>query len=191
MNPYWETERLILRPSAPELAGQVAGYYKRNKDFLRETDPVRPDAFYTEEGQRELLCQDAARQEEGRCLRLWLSRKEEPERIIGFVGLNEIVRGAFLSCFMGYHMDGTLINRGYCTEAAQKAVEIAFTQLGLHRIEANILPRNARSLRVAQKLGMEREGVSPKYLRINGVWEDHVHMVLRNRAMEQEEGEPR
>lgn len=189
MNQYWETKRLILRPSAPELAGEVARYFAKNKEFHRETDPVRPDEFYTEEGQRTLLCQDAARQEEGRCLRLWLSLKEEPERIIGFVGLSEIVRGAFLSCFMGYHMDGELINRGYCTEAAQKAAEIAFTELGLHRIEANILPCNARSLRVAEKLGMEREGVSPKYLRINGVWEDHVHMVLRNREMEQQEGE--
>ena len=110
MNQHWETKRLVLRPSAPELAGEVARYFAKNKEFHRETDPVRPDEFYTEEGQRALLCQDAARQEEGRCLRLWLSLKEEPERIIGFVGLSEIVRGAFLSCFMGYHMDGELIN---------------------------------------------------------------------------------
>lgn len=46
------------------------------------------------------------------------------------------------------------------------------------------MPRNRASLRVLEKCGFEWEGLSPRYLQIHGVWEDHVHMVRRNRAME-------
>jgi ribosomal-protein-alanine N-acetyltransferase len=59
-----------------------------------------------------------------------------------------------------------------------------FGEYGLHRIEANIMPRNAASLRVVEKAGFHREGLAKKYLKINGVWEDHIHMVLLNDRME-------
>lgn len=49
---------------------------------------------------------------------------------------------------------------------------------GLHRIEANIMPRNLPSIAVAERCGFQLEGMSPKYLRIAGVWEDHLHFVL-------------
>jgi [ribosomal protein S5]-alanine N-acetyltransferase len=55
-----------------------------------------------------------------------------------------------------------------------------FQELGLHRIEANIMPKNKRSLRVVEKLGFYNEGLAYKYLKINGKWEDHIHMVLLN-----------
>ena len=51
---------------------------------------------------------------------------------------------------------------------------------GLHRVEANIMPRNPASLRAAEKAGFVREGLSRRYLNINGVWEDHIHMVRLN-----------
>ncbi|MFR2405064.1 MAG: GNAT family N-acetyltransferase, partial [Eubacterium callanderi] len=66
----------------------------------------------------------------------------------------------------------------------RKGIETAFGPLGLHRIEANIIPRNRASLRVAEKLHFRNEGLSSKYLKINGVWEDHIHMVLLNEEME-------
>lgn len=99
---------------------------------------------------------------------------------MGLVGLNNLVRGAFQSCFLGYKLDGGLLRRGYMTEAVEEAVRIAFTVLGLHRIEANIMPRNTASLGVARKAGFQEEGLAVRYLRINGVWEDHIHMVRRD-----------
>lgn len=39
------------------------------------------------------------------------------------------------------------------------------------------MPRNKRSLRVLEKCGFREEGLARSYLKINGVWEDHVHMV--------------
>ncbi len=42
------------------------------------------------------------------------------------------------------------------------------------------MPRNLRSLKVVSNLGFNYEGVSNSYLKINGKWEDHIHMVLLN-----------
>lgn len=70
------------------------------------------------------------------------------------------------------------------TEAVEAVVNHAFQELHLHRIEANIMPRNRASLRVVEKLGFRNEGVSREYLKINGKWEDHIHMVLLNEEME-------
>ena len=96
------------------------------------------------------------------------------------LGFNEIVRGAFQSCFLSSKIDRTLWNRGYGSEAIRYATAWAFRNLGLHRVEANIMPRNPASLRAAEKAGFVREGLSRRYLNINGVWEDHIHMVRLN-----------
>jgi len=66
------------------------------------------------------------------------------------------------------------------TEAVKKVVDYAFTELKLHRIEGNVLPDNVSSLKVLDKNGFKYEGVSEKYLKINGVWRDHIHMVKLN-----------
>ncbi|BDE88327.1 30S ribosomal protein S5 alanine N-acetyltransferase [Oscillospiraceae bacterium] len=180
MQPVYETRRLRLMPAGPELAGAAVDYYRRNRTFLAAFEPAREESFFTQEGQRSLLTEEARLAEEDRSYRFYLALREAPERIVGLVGLNNLVRGAFQSCFLGYKLDGGLLRRGYMTEAVEEAVRIAFTVLGLHRIEANIMPRNTASLGVARKAGFQEEGLAVRYLRINGVWEDHIHMVRRD-----------
>lgn len=94
--------------------------------------------------------------------------------------LNNVVWGAFYSCFLGCKLDVELINRGYMTTAVQAVTEFAFRRLHLHRIEGNIMPKNKPSLRVLEKCGYQNEGLSKSYLKINGRWEDHIHMVKLN-----------
>ena len=185
--PVYETARLALRLAAPSFAPALTGYYRRNRAFFAAFDPEREEDFFTEERQRASLEQDAALAEADRGYRFYVSRKEEPETIIGMVGLNNLVRGAFQSCCLGYKLDGGHLCLGYMTEAVKAAADIAFTDLGLHRIEANIMPRNRASLRVAEKAGFYQEGLALKYLKINGVWEDHIHMVLRREVWSGEE----
>ncbi len=48
------------------------------------------------------------------------------------------------------------------------------------------MPRNTASLRVLEKNGYTPEGLAKEYLYINGVWEDHIHMVKRNDALHME-----
>ena len=63
-------------------------------------------------------------------------------------------------------------------EAVAVILRYAFEQLGLHRVEAAIVPRNTRSRRVAEKLRMRDEGTSARFLQIRGVWEDHVRYAI-------------
>jgi Acetyltransferases, including N-acetylases of ribosomal proteins len=182
--PILKTESLVLLPAAPELARRVLDYYIRNKSFLEPFEPAKSTAFYTEGAQRENMLYDARVAEEGRGYRYYLALQCDLETIIGSVVLSEVVRGSFWSCFLGYKLDGGLQRHGYMTEAVTVMTEFGFEAVGLHRIEANVMPRNVSSLRVLEKCGYQQEGLAKRYLKINGVWEDHIHMVRLNESME-------
>ena len=182
MHPV-STARLILLPAEESLAGALCDYFKRNRDFLTEYMPEWKEGFFTEQAQLESIQAHITNAKNRTGYRFYITLKDEPAKIIGTIGLNNVVWGSFMSCFMGYMLDEAYINRGYMTEAVNAVVDYAFNEVGLHRIEANIMPKNARSLRVAEKCGFVREGISPKYLCINGVWEDHIHMVRLNENM--------
>lgn len=175
-----ETKRLLLKEPAEVTAKELADYRVRNRSFLEPFVPKRPESYYMEDTCRETLNRIQKDWETGAAFFFHLYLKDDPARLVGSIGLTEVVRGFFQSCFAGYQMDGTLINKGYMTEAVTAVIDYAFRVLNLHRIEANIIPRNARSLRLAEKCGFEREGVAKDYLLINGKWEDHVHMVRLN-----------
>jgi ribosomal-protein-alanine N-acetyltransferase len=64
------------------------------------------------------------------------------------------------------------------TEALRAVCAHAFTQMGLHRIQANHLPENLRSAAVLQRLGFEVEGYARSFLLIDGRWRDHVLTAL-------------
>jgi ribosomal-protein-alanine N-acetyltransferase len=183
MKEIYHTDRLILRILRPKDAGLVLDYVSRNKDFLKEWETDRPDDYYTLSHQKGILKRDYRRFKDGQMLRLWIFKKDDPNKVIGTIALDNIIRGPFLSCFLGYRLDRDNINRGYTTEALGELIQIAFHEMSLHRIEANIMPRNQRSLRVVEKLGFVDEGLSRDYLKINEKWEDHIHMVLLNKDL--------
>ncbi len=101
-----------------------------------------------------------------------------PGAILGQVSLNNIVRGAFQSATLGYWIGAEFAGRGYMTEALTLAVEHAFHALKLHRVEANIIPRNAPSLALVKKLGFRYEGTAARYLKIAGSWQDHERWAM-------------
>ena len=180
MKMLYETDRLILKVLDESFADEALDFYERNKVHLKEWESTKNEEFYTRKFHEELLAKDFAAVQSSSCLRLWIFKKSDTARIIGSVAFSNIVRGAFLSCFLGYKLDKDELNMGYMTEAIRKGIEIMFDDFGLHRIEANIMPKNKRSLRVVEKLGFVNEGIASKYLKIDGKWEDHIHMVLIN-----------
>ena len=97
----------------------------------------------------------------------------EPQ-LIGRVVLSEVVRGPFQNAYLGYWIDHTRQNAGYTTEAVGAVVSWAFSELGLHRVQAAVIPHNAGSRRVLAKLGFREEGLAKRYLSIAGSWQDHV-----------------
>ncbi len=183
MKDIFYTERLLLKRLKRKDAVLVLDYINTNKDFLKEWETDRTDEYYTLAHQKKLLRSDNKRCKEGLMLRLWIFKKDNPHRVIGTIALDNIIRGPFLSSFLGYRLDKDNLNQGYITEALQEVIRIAFHEMGLHRLEANIMPRNARSLRIVEKLNFANEGISREYLKINGKWEDHMHMVLLNKDL--------
>jgi ribosomal-protein-alanine N-acetyltransferase len=107
-----------------------------------------------------------------------VARDTASQDVIGVVNINEIVGGAFQSAYLGYYGMVRHAGRGRMTEAVAQAVAFAFTDLGLHRLEANIQPENHRSLELVRRLGFQKDGFSRRYLRIGGAWRDHERWAL-------------
>ena len=173
-----ETPRLLLLPSHPDLGEKAAAFYEKNRAFFAPLDPRREESFFLPEGQQTLLRREQEQFQQRQSFRFYLVRREQPGEIIGLAGLNNIVWGAFRSCFLSYKLGEEFQHQGYMTEWVKALCQWGREKHGLHRIEANIMPRNLPSIAVAKRCGFQLEGRSPKYLRIAGVWEDHLHFVL-------------
>ena len=98
--------------------------------------------------------------------------------LLGVVNFNNIVRGSFLSCSLGYYATTLGARQGFMLEGLRRLCLWGLETLGLHRLEANIQPGNTRSLALVRRLGFRREGYSPAFLFLNGAWRDHERWTL-------------
>ena len=109
----------------------------------------------------------------------FLACRREDSAIVGWFNVSEIVRGPFQSAYLGYGAVAPFAGQGYMREALRLLVRHAFTTMKLHRLEANIQPGNRASLALVERCGFEREGYSPRYLKIGGRWRDHERWAIR------------
>lgn len=166
--------RLISVSDAPALASVLTA----SRAFLEPWEPSRADAYFTEDGQRELILSTLA--DHARGLTLPHVIVADSGEVAGRITLNTIVRGPFQSCAVGYWVGEPFGGRGLASDALASIVSVAFGELGLHRIEASTLPHNARSKRVLAKHGFVRYGLAPRYLKIAGEWRDMELFQLLN-----------
>lgn len=102
----------------------------------------------------------------------------DKQQIIGVFNISGIMRGAFKSAYLGYYATKEFARKGFMSQALKLVLKEIFTSLDLHRIEANIQPTNTASIHLAIKNGFLKEGFSPRYLKINGIWHDHFRFAL-------------
>jgi len=96
------------------------------------------------------------------------------DTLVGGVTLSNVRRGVTQSASLGYWVGADRARQGYMSASVAALVPFVFDQLGLHRLEAACLPSNAASIRLLEKVGFSREGFARRYLRINGIWQDHL-----------------
>lgn len=96
----------------------------------------------------------------------------------GEVNISNIQRGPFQNADIGYWINKGHAGHGYMPESLVVLFRFAFEDLGLHRLQISIIPRNGPSNRVVQKLGLRDEGTALRYLEINGTWEDHIRYAI-------------
>lgn len=165
------------RPARLEDAPALAELLRQNREFLAPWDPIRAADYYTDDGQLAVLRDALERDEQGTALTHVIVAADG--RVVGRITLNGIVRGPFQSCSVGYWVAASDNGRGVATAALANIKELAFGELGLHRIEAGALLHNVRSQRVLERNGFVRFGVAPQFLNIAGQWQDHaMYQVL-------------
>ena len=170
------TPRLVLRPPRTGDVTEIRRLLRANHEHLRPWNPAPPpgeDPSSITEVSKTVLRQRRD-WKHGASFVFMVAMRDRPERLVGKVALNGVMRGAMYGAYLGYWMAGDQQGKGLCTEGITAVLDFAFGSAGLHRIQAAIMPRNERSLRVIEKLSFRREGYAERYLQIAGKWEDHI-----------------
>ena len=164
-------KNILIRNFTPDDAQDLLEYYLRNKDHLKEFEPVRDASFFTYETQKEILLESYRQLMTGVGSDLGIYKNN---KLIGKAKISNIVYGVLKSGILGYSIDKEYEGKGYMKEAINLVLEYAKEYLDLHRIEASVLTTNERSKGVLLSCGFEEVGINKKYLYINGKWSDHI-----------------
>ena len=170
------SDRLILRPPRTTDVTELRRLLRKNAAHLAPWSPAPPP---TEDptsltAVSKAILRHRREWKRGEAYVLLLAKREEGEPLVGRIALGGVMRGVFQNAYLGYWIDGEHQGRGLMSEAVHAATAFALGEAGLHRVQAAVMPRNAGSLRVLEKVGYRREGLAERYLCIAGVWEDHV-----------------
>jgi ribosomal-protein-alanine N-acetyltransferase len=100
--------------------------------------------------------------------------RNEDGAITGTYHLSQIFRGPFRNAYLGYYAFVPHAGTGLMRAAMPLVFDHAFTDLGLHRLQASVQPENGASRRLLEATGWREEGFARRYLFIDGAWRDHV-----------------
>ena len=167
--------RTVLRPLVAQDFNQWSEVRRRNGRWLTRWEPMRLPHHPDPETNRDVFAARCnARERERHAGSQFAFGIFVDGAFAGEINLNNVVRGAFQSATIGYWIDQARAGRSYVAEAVAVLAQWSFEELQLHRLEICIIPRNANSRRVMEKLAIRAEGLAERFLEIDGIWEDHV-----------------
>jgi ribosomal-protein-alanine N-acetyltransferase len=162
-------ERTILRRPEPSDAGDFLARARASRALHRNL--VQPPLTRPQFARLLRRAEEAAREVHVLCRR-------EDGALCGVINLNEIVRGALQSAYLGYYAFVPYAGQGYMTEGIELVLRQAFVRLALHRLEACVQPANSASIALLARCGFRAEGYSPRLLLIGGRWRDHLRFAI-------------
>ena len=171
---------LRLRPLVARDRGEWDAVRWENRDWLGPWEATTPDPSEPLPSFRRFVREQDREARAGRSLP-WVITERRPDGswpLVGQLAVSSIIGGAARSASIGYWVDGSCAGRGIAPMAVAMAVDYSFQHRRLHRIEINIRPQNAASLRIVEKLGFRDEGLRRDYLHIAGQWSDHRSFAL-------------
>ncbi|MFT2111914.1 GNAT family N-acetyltransferase [Marinomonas sp. 2405UD68-3] len=175
--PKIETKRGSLMLLEEKHASLLHQYVNENKDFFAPWEPQRHENYYSLETAKLRVKEIRKDFLRDNSLVLCLLDKEETE-ILAYSNYSSIVRGAFQACYLGYSVSEKYQGQGIMKETLEAGIQYVNEVMTIDRIMANYMPRNEKSAAVLESLKFEREGVARNYLKIAGVWEDHIMTAL-------------
>jgi ribosomal-protein-alanine N-acetyltransferase len=161
--------RILLSAPRRDCAAEWIELAQTSAAFHRPWVYLRADAAGFDEYMRKVAA--------GRTIGFFIRRTADL-RLAAVINLNEPVMAAFHSAYLSYYADAACAGQGYVSEALGLVIDEAFGKLDFHRLEANVQPGNERSLALVRRLGFRREGFSPRYLQVDGVWRDHERWAI-------------
>ncbi|HVQ10512.1 MAG TPA: GNAT family protein [Methyloceanibacter sp.] len=177
LGPVIRADRVILR--TPQMADYPAWAEIRaaSRDFLTPWEPLWASDELSRASFRRRVrhYQRDLREDVGYALFIFALNSGA---LVGGLTLCNVRRGVTQACTRGYWIGRTHAHQGYMTAAVRAVIPFVFDSLELHRLEASCLPTNAASIKLLERTGFTREGMARRYLRINGVWQDHLLYAL-------------
>ena len=180
--PPWASRVLVgerVRLRAPRQGDWASWAQVRaeSREFLAPWEPTwSADALTRTAFRRRLRrYQRDAREESGYA---FVILGPSDEAILGGITLTNVRTGVARSCAVGYWMGKPYARQGYMTDTICALLPFVFEGLRLHRLEAACISTNIASQKLLRRCGFCEEGLARQYLRINGVWEDHLLFAL-------------
>jgi ribosomal-protein-alanine N-acetyltransferase len=171
--------RIVLRPLQLQDEKQWSEIREASRSFLEHWEPKWPNDATSPAAFRRRLKRFSAEWRDGTTYSFLIFSRAD-HTLYGGITLSNVRRGVAQAGSVGYWVGAPHARKGVMSEALQLLLSFSFDTLGLHRIEAACLPSNGPSRGLLEKSGFVQEGLARKYLRINGVWQDHVcYAILR------------
>ena len=170
-----ETERLRLRPFAAADDEALFAMFSDPRVMRYWSSPP----WTSIEQAREMLARDANAMPAGEYIRLGLEIRGE-DRLAGMCTLFNFVAQC-RRAELGYGLASARWGRGYMHEALTALLEFGFGELNLHRVEADVDPRNLASCRSLERLGFLKEGhLRERWIVGNEVSDSSLYGLLRS-----------
>jgi len=173
------SRRLVLRPLRPDDFDAWSEVRTRCSSWLKVWEPCRSDGSPDPASDLQAFASRCSARDRERQLgtgfayAMFISG-----RFVGEINVSNAQRGPFQSAHVGYWVDEQCAGLGLVPEGLVAVFGDIFDRVALHRLEIAIIPRNTRSIRVVEKLGIRFEGIAERFLEIYGNWEDHARYAI-------------
>lgn len=175
--PAIYADRVYLRTPQMSDFEEWAGLREQSHAFLSPWEPTWPRDDLTRSAFRRRLRRYYRDIREDEAYPFFVFRAHD-DALAGGLTLSNVRRGVTQSCSLGYWVGQPHARQGVMSEAVRAIFPFIFETLRLHRLEAACIPTNTASVKLLERVGFRKEGLARRYLRINGVWQDHLLYAL-------------